>query len=249
MSLKVFSLRERSDLIPSVFSPKFDGLWPNFMRQNQTAKLYFGKAVFIDYLDYAFVGLIDEEVVARAFGVPFALNVDGRAELPDGGWDQVIRWAHEDKLIGRKPNTMSALEITLAPKARGIGNALAMLGALKTCARNAGFDELSVPVRPNQKQRDPRLPMDEYIKLQRADGSPVDSWLRTHIAVGGRILKIAPYSFTIAGTIAEWSSWTGIAFERSGMVEIDGALVPMLVSIEHNYGIYAEPNVWIRHAL
>ncbi|MFD2345915.1 hypothetical protein [Sinorhizobium terangae] len=219
------------------------------MRQDQTARLYFGKAVFFNYLDYAFVGLMDEEVVARAFGVPFSFNVDGRTELPDGGWDQVIRWAHEDKLIGRKPTTMSALEITLTPRARGIGNALAMLGALKTCARKIGFDELSVPVRPNQKQRDPRLPMDEYIRLQRADGSVADSWLRTHITAGGRILKIAPYSMTIAGTIAEWSSWTGVTFERSGIVEIDGALVPMLVSLEHDYGIYVEPNVWVQHAL
>ncbi|HTE94488.1 MAG TPA: hypothetical protein VK678_13380 [Bradyrhizobium sp.] len=31
-------------------------------------------------------------------------NDDGRDELPDGGWDQVIRWAHEDRMIGRASN-------------------------------------------------------------------------------------------------------------------------------------------------
>jgi hypothetical protein len=49
-------------------------------------------------------------------------NDDGRDELPDGGWDQVIRRAHEDRMIGRASAALSALEITLVPEARGSGN-------------------------------------------------------------------------------------------------------------------------------
>jgi len=49
-------------------------------------------------------------------------NDDGRDELPDGGWDQVIRRAHEDRMIGRASTALSALEITLVPEARGSGN-------------------------------------------------------------------------------------------------------------------------------
>jgi hypothetical protein len=91
--------------------------------------------------------------------------------------------------------------------------------------------------------------MREYVDLLRADGLPVDAWLRTHIRVGGKIVKIAPYSMTIVGTLADWSRWTGTAFERSGQAEVAGALVPVLVSIAQNYGVYVEPNVWIRHSL
>ena len=61
-------------------------------------------------------------MVARAFGVPFAFPTPDRTELPDGGWDAVILWAHEDANIGRKPTAVSALEISLLPQARGQGN-------------------------------------------------------------------------------------------------------------------------------
>jgi hypothetical protein len=144
---------------------------------------------------------------------------------------------------------MSALEIALVPKARGIGNSLAMLDALKARAKKMNFAEMFAPVRPSQKHLRPRTPMCEYITLKRADGLPMDAWLRTHVGVGGRIVKIAPYSMTIVGTLAEWSQWTGAEFESSGEAEVEGALVPVLVSLEQNYGIYVEPNVWVRHPL
>jgi hypothetical protein len=204
--------------------------------------------VFENYLDYAFAGMIDGEVVGRAFAVPFVFNVEGRTELPDGGWDEVIRWAHEDRMAGSWPTTMSALEIALLPKARARGNSLAMLDAFKSCARKKGFEEMFAPVRPNQKHLQPRTPMRDYVNTKGADGLPADAWLRTHVAAGGKIVKIAPYSMTIVGTIAEWSQWTGQPFERSGKIEVDGALVPVLVSLEQDYGVYVEPNVWVRHS-
>jgi len=249
MNLEIFSLQERPDLIPLVFSEHLQAVWPEFMQHDATAKLYFGRSIFNNYLDYAFAGLVDGEVVGRAFGVPFAFNVKGRSELPDGGWDQVIRWAHEDRIVGRTPTTMSALEIAFVPKARGIGNSLAMLDALKACAKKMGFAEMFAPVRPSQKHLQPRTPMRDYINLERADGLPMDAWLRTHIRVGGRIVRIAPYSMTIVGTLAEWSQWTGTVFECPGEAEVTSALVPVLVSIEQNYCVYVEPNVWVRHPL
>jgi hypothetical protein len=249
MNLEILSLRERRDLIPLVFSEDLQAVWPEFMRHDAAAKLYFGRSIFTDYLDYAFAGLLDGEVIGRAFSVPFAFNVEDRAELPDGGWDQVIRWAHEDRMVGRAPTTMSALEIAFVPKARGAGNSLAMLGAFKACAKKMGFAELFAPVRPSQKHLQPQTPMREYIEMACADGLPADAWLRTHVRVGGKVVKIAPYSMTIIGTIAEWSRWTGKTFESSGEMEVERALVPVLVSLEQNYGVYVEPNVWVQHPL
>jgi hypothetical protein len=150
-------------------------------------------------------------------------------------------------MVGRQPTTMSALEISFVPKARGRGHSLAMLNAMKACARAKGFSEMFAPVRPNQKHLQPRTPMRDYININRPDGLPIDAWLRTHVSVGGRIVKVAPYSMTIVGTVAEWLQWTGMAFERSGEIEVEGALAPVLVSIEQNFAIYVEPNVWVRH--
>jgi len=247
MNLRIFSLRERPDLIDPVFADGLDAVWPEYMRHDAAAKLYFGKSIFDNYLDYAFAGVIDGAVVGRAFSVPFTFGIEGRSELPDAGWDAVIRWGYEDHLLGRTPTTMSALEISFVQKARGGGHSRMMLEAFKACARDKGFAEVYAPVRPNQKHLRPRMPMRDYIALRRADGLPDDAWLRTHVRIGGRIVKVAPCSMTIVGTIAEWSRWTGTSFARSGEVEVEGALAPVLVSIEQDHAVYVEPNVWVRH--
>jgi hypothetical protein len=40
-----------------------------------------------------------------------------------------------------------------------------------------------------------------------------------------------------------------MSFDRSGEVSIAGALVPVMISLERDYAVYVEPNVWVRHAL
>jgi GNAT superfamily N-acetyltransferase len=249
LGLEIFTLRERPDLRPAIFLPDLQSVWPEFMRHGTTAELYFAPSQFEAYLDYAFAGVVDGKVVARAFSVPFAFNVDGRDELPDGGWDQVIRWAHEDRMIGRASTALSALEITLVPEARGSGNSIALLNAMKCCARANGYKALFAPVRPNQKHLRPHTSMREYISEMRADGLPADPWLRIHLRAGGRVVKIAPYSMTIIGSIADWSTWTGATLDQSGEVAVAGGLAPLIVSLEQGYAVYVEPNVWVEHVL
>ncbi len=54
---------------------------------------------------------------------------------------------------------------------------------------------------------------------------------------------------TIAGSLAEWRDWTTLPFTESGLVVVDGALNPVHVSVENDYAVYVEPNVWIDHAI
>ena len=77
------------------------------MLPDETASLYFDGPHFEACLDTAFA-VVDsarsDVAVGRAFAVPFAFGGAGREELPDSGWDGVIRWAHEDQdpdVIGR----------------------------------------------------------------------------------------------------------------------------------------------------
>jgi GNAT superfamily N-acetyltransferase len=249
MGLEIFTLRERADLRSLVFAPELESVWPEYMRNDAAAHLYFAPQIFDSYLDYAFAGVAEGEVVARAFSVPFAFNIEDRAELPDGGWDQVIRWAHDDQMTGRVPNALSALEISLLPEWRGGGHSLAFLDAMKARAKAQGFAELFAPVRPNQKHLHPFMPMRDYIDSVRDDGLPIDPWLRTHLRAGAKVVKIAPYSMTVVGSIAEWSRWSGMSLDRSGEITIAGALAPVMVSIERDCAVYVEPNVWVRYAL
>jgi GNAT superfamily N-acetyltransferase len=248
MSVEVCTLKARPDLRAAVFAAPFrPPFWPEFMLHDAAAPLYFGDGFFDRYLDFAFAAIADGAVVGRAFSVPFAFSIPGRTELPDGGWDEIIRWAHADTAAGRAPTAVSALEISLLPMVRGRGIAEQMLAAMKANARRHGFAELYAPVRPTQKVRQPKLPMIDYAKQARADGLPVDPWLRTHVKAGAEIVKVAPYAMTIVGTLAEWSRWTGMTFTKSGLVEIEGGLVPLWVSCEQDYGVYVEPGVWVRH--
>ena len=250
MPLEIVTLRKRPDLRAAIFAEEIQlSAFPEFMRHDRVADLYYAPGCLDRYFDFVLAGLDDGKVVARAFSVPFAFNIEGRTELPDAGWDEVIRWAHEDHLLGRNPNAVSALEISLLPKARGAGHSRTMLQAMKANASALAFPDLYVPLRPNEKHRQPHLPMAEYVKQVRADGLPADAWLCTHVRAGGRIAKIAPCSMTIVGTVAEWTRWTAMTFSNSGSFTVDGALTPVKISLEHDQGIYVEPNIWVHHML
>jgi GNAT superfamily N-acetyltransferase len=251
MSLQLVPLRARPDCRPLVFAPALQGIWPEFMMHDAVADLYFDAPHFDRYQEFAFA-ILDparpEAPVGRAFSVPFALGGD-RAELPESGWDGIIRWAHEDWMHGRAPNVLSALEISLLPAYRGRGNSTLVLNAMRRHAAAHGLKRVFAPVRPTAKSREPFLPMAEYLARRTAEGLSVDPWVRTHERAGGRIVKIAPTSMIIPGSLAEWRRWTGLALAESGAVAIEGGLSPLLVSVEQDSAVYVEPNIWIEHSV
>jgi hypothetical protein len=88
-----------------------------------------------------------------------------------------------------------------------------------------------------------------YITSTRPDGLPVDAWLRVHVRAGATIIGVAPASMTMAGSLAEWRQWTGLPFDTTDRVVVPGALTPVICDVEHDYAVYVEPNVWVRHDL
>ncbi|MBW3562003.1 MAG: hypothetical protein KY437_05850, partial [Actinobacteria bacterium] len=84
---------------------------------------------------------------------------------------------------------------------------------------------------------------------RRDDGELHDPWLRTHARVGASVVKVCPTSMTIPGTVDEWRSWTGLAFDTSGPTEVPDALVPVHVDVDQDHAVYVEPNVWMHHRL
>lgn len=65
----------------------------------------------------------------------------------------------------------------------------------------------------------------------------------------GQIVGTAPTSWLVSGTLQEWRSWTGLPFDRSGPVEVPGALTTVHCNVESGHAIYVEPNVWVQHTL
>ena len=76
-----------------------------------------------------------------------------------------------------------------------------------------------------------------------------DPWLRLHERLGAKLLRVAPASMTVEGTVAEWEEWAGMAFPESGDYPVPGALVPVEIDRERDRGVYVEPNVWMLHSV
>jgi len=135
------------------------------------------------------------------------------------------------------------------PPYRGRGLSQLMLAAMCDNTRARGFADLYAPLRPTDKHLEPLTPFADYVARLRPDGMPYDSWLRAHVRIGAHIVRIAPFSMVIAGTLAEWTAWTGMAFDKSGPTIVPGALSPVHVSLEQDHAVYVEPNLWLHHRL
>ncbi|MGJ3237689.1 MAG: N-acetyltransferase [Anaerolineae bacterium] len=235
--------RTRSDLI---YPPELQGgMWEPFMQEDPISNQYWS-AFHEVYASYQLYIADDKRFIARIKCVP--VRHDGAlSDLPLTGWD----WAIENSMAihqqGIAPNMVSALEITILPAYRGTGLSTTALKLMRLLIARQGFDTLIAPVRPNQKHHFPLIPMDEYIQWRRADGLPYDAWLRTHERIGGEIVKVAPASMRIPGTIAQWREWTGLEFPGSGQYLVPQALNPIQIDLAADEGVYIEPNVWIAH--
>jgi GNAT superfamily N-acetyltransferase len=245
--LMITTLAERPELIERVYD--IEDTWPAFMGADAVANALFHR-VAGDFPQFCVMATDEDGTpVARGRSIPFRFGGPRREELPDGGWDRLMTWAYDDFRSGAQVNMASALEILIAPKYLGSGLSYRILAALREAAAAQGITVMVAPVRPNQKHLVPHLPMTQYIKLTRPDGLPQDAWLRVHVRAGAVIEKVAPASMVMAGSLAQWRAWTGLPFDTDEDVIVPGALVPIKCSATHDYAVYAEPNVWVRHHL
>ncbi|MFB7500826.1 N-acetyltransferase [Streptomyces sp. NPDC056161] len=241
--LRVISLADRPELEEAMIT--MESSWPAYIRP---------EPLLVDWAFDAHAAhqlvVVDaqDEVVARAASVPFAWDGDPD-HLPDAGWDETLRQCLSDTRAGRELTALCALEIAVVPDRRAQNLSAYTLRALADHARERGFRHLVVPVRPSRKHRRQELPLADYLALRRPDGLPEDPWLRVHMRAGGEVLKVCPASMTVSGSLAQWREWTGLPLDTDGPVELPGALTPLTVSTTHDYAVYVEPNVWVRHHL
>ena len=114
-----------------------------------------------------------------------------------------------------------------------------MIQRMAEVGRDRGLDTLIAPVRPTLKQNYPLTPIERYLSWRREDGTHLDPWLRTHERLGADIVKVAPESMRVSGTVAEWEEWTEMALPESGAYVVPGALVPIEIDRERDEGVYA----------
>jgi GNAT superfamily N-acetyltransferase len=223
--------------------------WPEFMLHDPIANENWHE-LFDRFNEYQF-GLLDtqsDRVAAIGNSLPFYWE-QPLEELPENGWDWVLREAVEGHKQGIEPNIQSAIQINIHPDYRSQGLSSKMVREMRAIGQSKAFKYLVAPVRPNQKSQYPLISIDDYIQWTNAKGLPFDAWLRVHARLGARILKPCHEAMTIPGTRTEWEEWTGLKFPQSGTYYIPGALNPMEMDVEKDEGVYIEPNVWMVHEI
>jgi GNAT superfamily N-acetyltransferase len=185
-----------------------------------------------------------DRVLGRAQTIP--VRWDGTVAGLPGGVDDALE---QGAALGDgAADTLCAIVAVLDPAAQGRGLSSRVIDGMRSTAAAGGLRALIAPVRPTLKERYPLVPIERYAHWRRGDGSAFDPWIRVHERLGGEILGIAERSMTVEGTVAEWESWTEMAFPDSGAYVLPQALVPIEIDRGGDLGTYVEPNVWMRHS-
>jgi GNAT superfamily N-acetyltransferase len=240
----VVTLAERPDLIEAMWS--IPSTWPTYMSKDPVANLFFTRLPDA-FPEHQLLALDEQSsVFGRVNSVPFSWGGNDD-ELPERGLDAILERAFLHRDRGEQPTAVSLLEARVVPTHQGLGLSSKLLRAARHNVQRLGLRDLFGPVRPTGKSQEPRTPMPEYVARVRTDGLPADPWLRVHVRLGARLIKVCPLSMTVPGTLAQWREWTGLPLASSGLVDVPGTLTPVHVSVEHDHAVYIEPNVWLHH--
>jgi GNAT superfamily N-acetyltransferase len=245
MALQFPTRAERPGHLPHSASLTERTLWPEFLYHDPVLERLLGR-VIAEYAEFQFYAWDDEREEVVGVGMAVPAWWDGEpASLLDGGLDAVVEARFPES--APEPNVLCALQILIAPERRGQSLSTSMIRRMAEIGREHGLDPLIAPVRPTLKHRYPLTPMERYIRWRRPDGTHFDPWLRTHERLGAEIVKVAPQSSTVPGSLAEWEEWAQMTFPETGAYVLPGALVPVEIDHRRGEGLYVEPNVWMVH--
>jgi len=218
--------------------------WPEFIFHDPVPPRYIPRVN--DYFaDFDILVLIDGHVAAGGWGVPFAWDAT-LADLPEG-YDAALVRAVDDCEAGRSPTAFSFMAAAVHPDHDKQGLATEVLHTLVERATAADIMHVVAPIRPTWKHMYPRVPMSEYARWVRDDGLSIDPWIRTHQRMGSRILRVAPNSMVIPGSVAEWEQWADMPLPVSGSYVVPDALNLLDVDRDGDTAVYREENLWMQH--
>ncbi len=242
MSFEVVTLKQRPDLEEQIDRLTREA-WPPFILHGNTK--HWG-SLFDNFAEYQILFCEPADtLIALGHTVPFIWA--GTPEDLPSTMSELLERAMRARRDRSTPNTLSALAALVTASHQRRGLSAQVLRAMRSLAKERGMHSLVAPVRPTLKSSYPLTPFERYVGWERDDGSPFDPWLRVHHKLGAELLKIAPATITVTGTVAEWEEWMGMSFPESGAYVVPGALQPITIDRERNVGCYEDPNVWMRH--
>jgi GNAT superfamily N-acetyltransferase len=246
ISLSLVTIADRPDLRASVEAADA-AVYPPFLLHSEFSPLW--DEVYATFPEHQLM-LCDQHtgaVVAHANSVPFHWNRD-MADLPTDA-ATLARRALAEHQLGLRPTALGALQAVVHPAYQGTGLARRPLEAIAAHAAAEGLPDVFAPIRPNDKERYPLAPLEDYARWVRADGLPQDPWIRVHHRLGATPVGVMPAWTIVEAPLEEWVAWTGMAFPVSGRYVVPRALVPIEVDAEAGIGRYEEPHLWMHYRI
>ncbi len=222
-------------------------VWPKFMLSDVVSDRYWPRLA-ADLPSYQ-LALLGSDGALEAVARSAPLTWDGTSTDLPRGWDRQFERSVDELERGVAPNTLGAIMIVTDPARRGDRLSGSMVQAMQAGARLRGLRALIACVRPTLLERYPLTPIAQYAQWTREDGLPFDPWIRLHVRLGGRLERPEPQSMLVTASVAEWETWTGLAFPDTGLYVVPGACAPVEIDREADVGTYHDPNVWIIHDL
>ncbi len=166
------------------------------------------------------------------------------SDLPNEGWDWLIKKGIQDFKNNTQQNCLGGLQIIITRHNQGKGLSQLFIDEGKRIMREKDLKYFVLPIRPTFKHQYPYMPMLEHIKF-RKDNKIYDPWIRSHLKSNAKILGICSNSMNVKRDIKFWEQLMNKKITKSGSYEVLGALNPIRIDIDSKVGEYREENIWI----
>lgn len=241
--LKQCNLSELNDVQIDQYRNSITSAFPKIIFKSQAIQNYWEKLEKY-FPDFQLL-LLDEneDLIGSINTIPFFWDRP-LSELPDEGWDWMLEKGVHDYENNVTPNLLGGLQVIVRKKYQGEGYSKWLIELGKQRMKEAGFNQLIIPIRPTFKHKHPFMIMEAYMHLK-TDGILYDPWIRTHTKSGAQIIKVCTHSMTIKGDLQYWAGILGQEIKHSGPYIVDGGLNPVFIRLEEDEGVYIEENIWI----
>ncbi|AXT53910.1 hypothetical protein D1818_24985 [Aquimarina sp. BL5] len=243
--IKYLTFSDLDDRLIGQYRNGINLAFPDVILNSQVTKKYWSRLEKYFPQTQLFIVSDDNNLIGFMNAIPLFWD-QPLSELPNEGWDWLLKKGINDFENEIEPNSLGGLQIIVAKGYLRKGYSKLLIENGKKVKENLGFKNFIIPIRPILKYKYPEMKMKDYMNLKE-NGEIMDPWIRTHMKSGAEIIKVCENSMNIIGDINFWEGLLKKEINRSGGYRVQEALNLVTINIEDDFGEYREENIWISY--